>query len=289
MSDEQKKVPTEAELAEMSRDEKVRLGTELDDVDLVEYQDRFPVDGTRAEKRAERSIAMWFVISALSTVSFIGVFLFWPYRYVDPLSDPQGYAVYSLYTPLVGFFFGLSILAVGIAVVMYTKKFIPHEVAVQQRHDGHGSSEVDRQTTTALLADAGDRSGIARRSLIKRSAGFGLGAFGLGAGLLSIGGFVRNPWADEGADSLQHTDWMKRYQGEKIYLRRSTGHPHEVSLVRPEDIDAGGFETVYPFRESDRQDDDELAKALKSGDSAVMLIRLRPGSSPQKRDRKSVV
>ncbi|QGK69413.1 Rieske 2Fe-2S domain-containing protein [Allosaccharopolyspora coralli] len=283
MSDEQKKVPTEAELAEMSRDEKVRLGTELDDVELVEYQDRWPVEGTRAEKRAERSIAMWFVIAGLSTVAFIAVFLFWPYRYVDPLSDPQGNLIYSLYTPLVGFFFGLSILAVGIAVVLYTKKFIPHEVAVQQRHDGHGSSEVDRQTTTALLADAGDRSGIARRSLIKRTAGFGVGAFGLGAGLLAIGGFVRDPWADEGADSLQHTDWMKRYQGEKIYMRRSTGHPHEVSLVRPEDIDAGGFETVYPFRESDREDDHELAMALKSGDSAVMLIRLRPGSTPQKR------
>ena len=35
---------TEAELAEMSRDEKMRLGLALDDVELVSYQDPWPVE-----------------------------------------------------------------------------------------------------------------------------------------------------------------------------------------------------------------------------------------------------
>jgi ubiquinol-cytochrome c reductase iron-sulfur subunit len=283
MSDQNKKIPSEAELAEMSRDEKVRLGLALDDVELVEYHDRWPVEGTRAEKRAERAVAAWFMMSGLSALAFLAVFLFWPWTYVDPLTDERGYLIYSLYNPLIGFFLGFSIFAVGVGVVLYGKKFVPHEVAVQQRHDGHGSSEIDRQTATALLADAGERSGIARRSMIKRTAGFGVGAFGLGAGVFALGGLVRNPWAEEGPESLQHTGWMKEHPGEKVYLRRNTGHPKEVSLVRPEDIDAGGFETVFPFRESDREDEHKLSEAMRKGDAPVMLIRLRPGSKPIKR------
>ncbi|MBE9373152.1 ubiquinol-cytochrome c reductase iron-sulfur subunit [Saccharopolyspora sp. HNM0983] len=272
---------TEAELAEMSRDEKMRLGLALDDVELAEYHDRWPVEGTRAERRAERAVAAWFALAGLSALAFIAVFLFWPWEYQSP-DDEQAHFIYSLYNPLIGFFLGLSILAVGVGVVLYQKKFIPEEVAVQQRHDGHGSDEVDRQTTAALLADAGSRSGIARRSMIKRTAGFGVGAFGAGAGVYALGGLVRDPWGEEGQESLLHTGWAPE-QGEKTYLRRDTGDAHDVSLVRPEDIDAGGFETVFPFRESMRHDEEELISSMRKGDAPVMLIRLRPDAMPVKR------
>ncbi|MGP4017227.1 cytochrome bc1 complex Rieske iron-sulfur subunit [Saccharopolyspora sp. 5N708] len=281
MSEQQKKEYTEAELAEMSRDEKVRLGLALDDVELIEYRDNWPVKDTRAERRAERSVAAWFTLAGLSALAFIGVFIFWPWSY-QPSTEPREHFIYSLYNPLIGFFFGLAILAVGIGVVQYQKKFIPHEVAVQQRHDGHGSSEIDRQTTAALLADAGTRSGIARRSMIKRTAGFGVGAFGIGAGVFALGGMIRNPWSEKGQPSLLHTGWLSE-NGEKTYLRRDTGNPHDVSLLRPEDIDAGGFETVFPFRESMRQSEEELISSMRKGDAPVMLIRLRPGSKPIKR------
>ncbi|MBA8825613.1 ubiquinol-cytochrome c reductase iron-sulfur subunit [Saccharopolyspora lacisalsi] len=274
--------PSEEELAAMSRDEKVRLGLALDEVELAEYPDPWPVKGTRAEKRAERAVAAWFSLAGLSALAFIGIFIFWPWHYEDPLANPRGHFIYSLYNPLIGFFLGLSILAVGIGVILYSKKFIPHEVAVQQRHDGHGSSEVDRQTTVALLADSGSRSGIARRSMIKRTAGFGVGAFGLGTGVLALGGMVKNPWAETGADSLLHTGWMKTH-GEKVYLRRNTGDPHDVSLVRPQDLSPGAIETVFPFRESERHSEHALLEALKRSDNPVMLIRLSPGASPQER------
>jgi ubiquinol-cytochrome c reductase iron-sulfur subunit len=280
---EQNREFTEAELAEMSREEKVRLGVALDDVDLVEYRDRWPLKGTRAERRAERAVAGWFSLAGLSALAFIAVFIWWPWEYVDPLTNPRGHFIYSLYNPLIGLFLGLSILSVGIGVILYAKKFIPHEVAVQQRHDGHGSAEVDRQTATALLADAGNRSGIARRSMIKRTAGFGLGAFGLGTGAFVLGGFIKDPWSAKGPESLLHTGWMQAYPGEKVYLRRDTGNAHDVSLLRPEDIDAGGFETVFPFREAERHDEEALLKALRKSDNPVMLIRLRPGSRPVKR------
>lgn len=279
---EQNNEYSEADLAEMSRDEKVRLGLALDDVELVEYRDRWPVKGTRAERRAERFTAAWFALAGLSGLAFIGVFVFWPWQYQDPLSNQKGYFLYALYNPLIGFFLGLSILAVGVGVVLYSKKFLPHEVAVQQRHDGHGSSETDRQTAAALLADAGTRSGIGRRSLIKRTAGFGVGAFGLGAGVFALGGVVHNPWSSRGQESLLYTGW-RSVGGEKVYLRRDTGNFKDVSLVRPEDIDAAGFETVFPFRESERHNEQALADAMTKGDAPVMLIHLRAGAHPVKR------
>ncbi|RKT53287.1 ubiquinol-cytochrome c reductase iron-sulfur subunit [Saccharothrix australiensis] len=273
-------LPDEAALAGMSRDELVKLGTNLDGVELVHYEERWPVKGTRAERRAERTVALWFAIAALSGLAFLAAFLFWPWKYQAP--NTPDHFVYSLYTPVIGFTLGLSILALGVGALLYTKKFIPEELAVQQRHDG-GSSEVDKATVVAELADAGNRSGIARRSLIKRTAGLGAGVFGLGVLAVPLGALVKNPWSDsETKNSLWHTGW-KSENGEKVYLRRSTGRMHDVALVRPEDLDAGGFETVFPFRESERGNEEALVAAMKRADTPVMLIRLRPGQQVTKR------
>ena len=45
-------------------------------------------------------------------------------------------------------------LALGIGVIAYVKKFFPDEVSVQQRHDGP-SDEVARRTIVGQLQDAG--------------------------------------------------------------------------------------------------------------------------------------
>ena len=49
--------PSDAELASMTREQLVALGGKIDGVDTVFKEDRWPVAGTRAEKRAERSVA----------------------------------------------------------------------------------------------------------------------------------------------------------------------------------------------------------------------------------------
>ena len=56
---------TEEELDAMSRDELVELGTNLDGVDVVYRRERWPVEGTKAEKRAERTVAFWFAVAGL--------------------------------------------------------------------------------------------------------------------------------------------------------------------------------------------------------------------------------
>ena len=46
---------------------------------------------------------------------------------------------------------GLSLLCVGVGLVLFTKKLLPHETAVQDKHDG---SHFDRVTDRR---DAGQR------------------------------------------------------------------------------------------------------------------------------------
>ena len=70
------KTLTSEQLDAMSHDELVKLGTEMDGVDIAFRRDRWPVPGTRAEKRAERSVAIWFILAGLSGLAFIGIFLF---------------------------------------------------------------------------------------------------------------------------------------------------------------------------------------------------------------------
>ncbi|NBH03224.1 ubiquinol-cytochrome c reductase iron-sulfur subunit [Amycolatopsis sp. SID8362] len=282
MSAEGPKPPTEAELAEMDRDQLVKLGGQLDGVEIVEYPTPWPVEGTRAERRAERLVAFWFALSAVAGLAFVVSLIWWPWKYESP-DNESGHFWYSLYTPMLGITLGLAILGLGIGVILYTKKFVPAEVAVQERHDGEGkgSAEVDRQTFLAHLADAGNRSTIARRSLIKRSAIAGAGTLGLAAAALPLASFIKNPWKDsETRESLWHTGWQPNFPGEKVYLRRNTGKPleegEEVSLVKAEDLDAGAMETVFPYRESEKDKPELLAAALTRVDNPVMLIRLRP-------------
>jgi len=264
--------PTAAEVEDMDLEQRARLAGDLDDVDVVHNQRKWPLSGTRAEKRAERSVALWFIISAVSGLAFLAAFVFWPFEYVAP-GEP-GYALYTLYTPVVGFTFGLSVLAIGIGVISYIKKFFPDEVSVQQRHDG-ASDEVARLTVTAQLVKAGKDTDIARRKLIVRAAGGAAGVLGLGLGIAAVAPLVRNPWKGGDDAALWVTPW-KPVNGETVYLRRDTGDPHEISLVRPEDQDPGSMETVFPFRESDRDDEEALVRSLRASDAPVMLIRLRP-------------
>ncbi len=265
----------------MDRDQLLKLGGQMDGVELVDYPEPWPVENTRAERRAQRLVAFWFALSAIAGLAFV-VVLAWPkwWEYKDP-SDPSGHATYSLYTPALGVTLGLSVLALGIGVILYTKKFIPQETAVQQRTDGP-SKEVDRATILAHLADAGNRSTIARRSLIKRTAGAGAGALGLAVAALPVASFIKDPWKDtENENGLWHTGWQPKFPGEKIYLRRNTGSLEEdvekgPSLVKAEDLDAGAMETVFPYRASEKGNHEALGKALTRIDNPVMLIRLRP-------------
>jgi ubiquinol-cytochrome c reductase iron-sulfur subunit len=285
--------PGDADLNKMSRDDLVKLGTKLDGVEVVYREPRWPVPGTRAEKRAERSVAFWLLLGGFSGLALLLIFLFWPWEY-KPMGEPGNF-LYSLATPLYGLTFGLSILAIGIGAVLFQKRFIPEEIAIQDRHDGQ-SSEVDRKTIVAELQDTYETSTLPRRRLIKMSLGVALGAFGVGTLIAFIGGLIKNPWkpvvpSAEGKKAVLWTSgWTPRFKGETIYLGRSVsgGVPAAGSLekIRPEDIDAGGMETVFPWRESDGNGEtveshEKISELYMGVRNPVMLIRVKPNDMPK--------
>ena len=278
--------PTDEQLASLSREDLVELGGKLDGVDTVFKEPRWPVEGTRAEKRAERKVSFWLLLGGVSGLALLLVFLFWPWQYKP--DGAKGNFLYTLATPLYGVTFGLSILAIGVGAVLYQKKFIPEEISIQDRHDGR-STELDRKTVVANLADALDGSTIRRRKMIGVSLGIGLGAFGVGTLVAFIGGLIKNPWkpvvptADGKKAVLWTSGWTPRFTGETIYLARATGNPGESPYVkmRPEDIDAGGMETVFPWRESDGdgttvESHEKLTEIALGVRNPVMLIRIKP-------------
>ncbi|AKC41281.1 menaquinol-cytochrome C reductase [Mycobacteroides chelonae] len=279
-------IPSDEQLAAMSRDELVKLGTNLDGVEIVYREPRWPVEGTKAEKRAERLVALWFALGGVFGLALLGVFLFWPWEY-KPFGDP-GNAMYNLATPLYGLTLGLSVLSLGIGAVLYTKKFVPQEISIQDRHDGPGSSEVDRKTIVAQLQDTLETSTLPRRKMVIRALGFGVGAMGAGTAVAFIGGLIKNPWAPvvptaNGKQPVLLTSgWTPRYKGETIYLGRAVGSSSQILLkIRPEDIDAGGMETVFPWRESDGdgttvESHEKLSHIAMGVRNPVMIIRVRP-------------
>lgn len=275
--------PTDEQLDAMSRDELVELGTKLDGVDVAYRAPRWPVPGTRAEKRAERQVALWFAISGIAAAALIGVFLFWPWQYKGRGED--GNAAYTLTTPLYGLTLGISVLAIGVAVVLIRKKFIPAEISIQDRHDGR-SSEVNRRTLGAQLSDAVETSTLGRRKLITRTAGAGAGLLGIGALFVFAGGMIKNPWAKGDKSPLWVSGWTPDYPGQTVYLRRDTGRPSDIVLVKPEDLDAGAMETVFPWKEEWRGDEEETLQSLRGIRNAVMLIRLRTKDSETAIKRK---
>ncbi len=278
--------PDEAALAEMSQQELLELGGSIDGVRIAYKEPRWPVEGTKAEKRAERGVALWLLLGGFFGLALLLVFLFWPWEY-KPSGD-KGNLLYSLATPLYGLTFGMSVLAIAIGAVLFQKRFIPEEITIQDRHDG-ASREVDRKTVVANLADAFEASTIGRRKMVGASLGVGLGAFGLGTLVAFAGGLIKNPWkpvvptADGKKAVLWTSGWTPRFHGETIYLARATGlgDGPPYTKMRPEDLDAGGMETVFPWRESDGdgttvESHEKLQRISMGVRNPVMLIRIKP-------------
>ena len=92
------------------------------------------------------------------------------------------------------------------------------------------------------------------------------------------------PTADGKKAVLWTSGWTPTFKGETIYLARATGTQADGApfvKMRPEDLDAGGMETVFPWRESDGdgttvESHERLSEIAMGVRNPVMLIRIRP-------------
>ncbi|MEP6852031.1 MAG: Rieske 2Fe-2S domain-containing protein [bacterium] len=251
-------VPSVAELAQMDTEQAMLAGAVADGVFVEHRRNRYPVPGTRSEKRAELAVAACFAISFLAMIAFLVVFVAVPFKWVLP---GQGSQTFHLYTPLLGTLLGISLFGVGIGAVLWAKWLMPEEEVVQDRHGGP-SSEADQLMTAATFKSGFEDTGLARRSLLKSTLGLAGGALGIVPLVAVVGGLVKKP-----GNKLQTTLFTK---GTPIVYA-------DGRRASPSDLQAGGLVTVFPGVEG----------GVKAADSPTLLIRLRPNQKIKPRENQA--
>ena len=260
---------TAEELQGMTPEQRMLAGTEADGIHVVHRRDRFPVRGTRAEKRAERSVALCFLIAAAAGVGFIVTFVAMPYEWHMP-GTPQDF---RFYVPAVGGCLAIMLLFMGMGLVLWAKWLMPEEHIVQDRHD-EPSSEEDKLLTEATLAVGLEDTGLPRRSLILRSLGLAGGALATVPLVALVGGMIKKP-----GTKLDHT----MFRPNKALFPETGGRVPLVysdwRKVSPDDLEPGGIATVFPgVREKEDGYD-----GVHNSSSPTLLIRLRPGAKVEAR------
>jgi len=254
----------------LTRFDLVREGARRNGIEIVLYEPRFPVPGSRVERRLERVVALLFLIAGAAGLGFVIAYIWWPWEYEfgpDSLS--------KFYTPVLGVTLGVSLFAVALALVAWVKKLLPHEIAIEERHDG-ASSDDDRQLMEATLANAGQESGVSRRPLLKGALALGLAPVGLAVAAPLIGGLIRDPhrpmYDEVGVSRQFHTGFHPGLNGGRpVRLVREDGTP-----IRPEDVSVSGQITVFPGIPG--------GTTNEFADSPTLLIHLRQADADELRE-----
>ena len=248
---------TAEELSAMSTEDAMIAAAREDGVLLVHRRQRFPVPGTKAERRAELTVAACFLTSFLAVVAFIVCFVAVPFEFRLP---GEGSQAFRFYTPLLGATLAVALFAAGIGAVLWAKWLMPEEEAIQDRHDGPANPADNVAVVQTLLSGLED-TGLKRRSMIKVTLGLAGGALAAAPLVSLVGGMIKNP-----GDAMFTTLWTK--DTPMVY--------DDGRRVSPDDLEPGGVATVFPGVEG----------GLSSADSPVLLIRLQPGQRVAHRENQ---
>ncbi|MGH8870035.1 MAG: cytochrome bc1 complex Rieske iron-sulfur subunit [Actinomycetes bacterium] len=204
----------------------------------------------KAARRAERQVVALFTLSALGTVGFLVAFF---------AIDTDTLDGDTWHNRLLGVGMGISLLGIGIGAIHWARKLMSDDEIVSARHSLR-SSDDDRAGAAAEFTQGVERSGFARRSMIRRSL---FGAMGL----LALPPLVL--LRDLGP--LPHTTLRKTlWSGGVRIVDQVTGNP-----VRPEDMQIGSLVNVVPENLEDvPHEEAERINALAK--AAVFLVRLEP-------------
>jgi ubiquinol-cytochrome c reductase iron-sulfur subunit len=252
--------PSLDEIAAMSNEEAMIVGAEIDGVRIVHRRERFPIAGTRAERRAERTIAMIFALGVVAAIAFVVVFCgVVPFKW--QLTGSQNF---RYFTPALGATLAISLACVGVGMVLWAKWLLPEDAP---------GTETEQILTAALLTSGFNDLGIARRPILRTTAAMALGAITVLPIVALVGGMIKKPNRGLG-QSLFHT-WYG-------LLKQSGAYPNGVPIITfdgvrigPDDSDPGGLATVFPVGH------------VTESDSPTLLIRLRPGQTIRPRKNQA--
>ncbi len=196
-----------------------------------------------AARRAERKVAMLFLLSVVAVVAFCIVFFAAPYAYDE--------ANNQYFTPILATLMAVALGGIGAGAVTWAKTLMVDEETVQDRHEIASDPE-ERAAAAEAIRTGIAESGLPRRKLL-------MGTLAIGAGSLAILPLPLlldlGPYAHK-ERALGRTAWAKG-----IRLVRKNGTP-----VRLGDLQIGALETVYP----------EVPGGDFIADSPTMLIRMLP-------------
>lgn len=224
---------------------------------LPPHRPRLADRDPRAEKRAERQVAILFLVSIIGTVLFfVGYFLI-------PLDETI--ETLRLQNLTLGLGTAFAMLGIGVGIVHWAKTLMPDHEVSEDRHEIR--TEADRADAEKIINDIVEETGIKRRPLIRNTL---LGAMLL-APLPAV--FIFRDLGPLPGDVLRHTYWDA---GTRL-ARDPSGTP-----IKASDVTIGSAFHVIPEGLSDSEHYlEEKAKAV------VLLMRLNPDSlnpSPGRED-----
>jgi len=255
--------PVDVQDPRLSRFDIVREGARRDDIEILVYESQFTGANSKAEKRVVRNIALLFLLSGAAALAFLIIYIWWPWQF------ELGHSINDYYTALLGILLGISLFALGFAILAWAKKLLPHEVSIQDRHTSP-SSDDDRLITGQTLVYMTEELGVQRRPLLKGAIGLGLAPLGLVAAAPLIGGLIENPHKDAEPMMFRTGFDPAANGGKPVRLTRGDGTP-----VRPEDVSIGGQITVFPGIPG--------GATNEYADSPTLLIHLREDDAERAR------
>ena len=206
----------------------------------------------KAAARAERQVAILFMLSALGTLLLIYSYIFVKddrFIFIPVLGNTNAQQLG------LGLGMAIALFCIGAGAIHWAKTLMPDEEVIAQRHEFRSEDE-DRSEFIKTVKEGAAAAGLGRRPLIKRSLIAALGLSGLTPLLLlrDLGPLPK--------DDLTKTSW-------KAGTRLVTDPGDRP--IRPEDLEVGAVAQTLP----------ELAQGEERtlnniGKDAVLLIRLRP-------------
>ncbi len=222
------------------------------DPGLPQHQHRKTDVDPKAADRAERQVAILFILSALSTVVAIYSYIFIPddiFFFLPVMGDTNAHQ-FGL-----GLGMAFALLFIGLGLVHWAKTLMPDTEVIAERHEFRSPDE-DRADFVATVKQQAGAAGLGRRSLIKRTLGLALGISAL-TPLVMLRDLGPLPKKE-----LEKTSW-------KTGTRLVTDPGDRP--IRPEDLEVGAVAQVLPELEPGHER--HLSDIAKD---AVLLIRLRP-------------
>jgi len=208
-----------------------------------------------AAARAERQVAIMFLLSAVFTVLAVVSFFAIP---VDLYIRVPGPGVTSASNFALGITLGLAIFLIGTGAIHWARKLMPDDEVVQSRH-GYSSSREIRESVMQEIRIGGEESGFTSRKIVRRSLLTALAVLPLPAVILALdfGPLPQN--------ELRETLWKK---GVRL-VTDPTGR-----YLRPEDFSVGSLVSAHPenLKEWEEENHNLNARAKTS----ILVVRMTP-------------